>query len=376
MGMNRWAFTWIIFFPAVLLTAQYDHEQVLPGLTGGELLEQLEGNYKPDTVLDFGDAKDVLYGTIYFLDDSVRCVYSGHALYLDPGADPSQYLYLDGSNDGINLEHTYPQSKGAGSGNARSDLYNLYPTRLQVNADRGNLAFGEIPDQATDFWYYKTIKQTQVPSTNIQAYSEATEALFEPREDHKGNVARSVFYFVTMYGAEVDAADPAFFESMRQDLCDWHYADPVDSLEWVRNIQIAGYQSGRPNPFILDCSLAGRTYCDYIDEGCTAVGADHAVLNDGQTEGMTIYPNPFSSAFSLVPEKGTSLIQLVVYNLLGEVVYHQDPAVPSLRPADFSGFRINLEQLPDGIYVVRAMFAGQGTGLRLSQEVLVKKASF
>lgn len=308
----------VVFFHWMWLAqAQFDHEVVLPDLSGESLLAQLKEDFKPETVLDFGEAKDVLYGEVYLQNDSVKCVYTGHTLYLDPDADPSQYLYLDGSPNGINAEHNYPKSKGASSGNALSDMYNLFPSRVQVNADRGNLAFGEIPDPQSLFWYYLDDKLNQIPSENIDAYSEISTSLFEPREDHKGNVARAIFYFVTMYAEEVEAADPSFFEAMRSILCDWHYADPVDSLEWERNIRIASFQSGKRNPFILDCSLAGRSYCDYIDEACISV--DTKEFQDSYTTHLIqkVYPNPGIDHLSIQVNPVMELYQLEIIDLLG-----------------------------------------------------------
>lgn len=370
--MIRYTSLIIAFIFIQKLSAQYDHQAVLPGLSGNALLEQLVLEYKPATVLDFGDSKDTLYGTIYNLHDSVRCVYSGHTLYLEPGSDPSQAVYLNGSNDGINAEHTYPRSKGADSGNARSDLYNLFPTRLQVNGDRGNLPFGEIPDQETDFWYWKDDKQSNIPGENIDAYSEITESFFEPREDHKGNVARAIFYFVTMYAEQVAAADPNYFEPMREDLCNWHYADPVDSLEWIRNYLIASYQSDRPNPFILDCSLAGRTYCDYIDDACTAVPVQKSI-KAGEIRGIQLlYPNPFEDRIRIKTANEVKIIKLEMYDFLGKKVVFSDELNVKLVQNDSTDREILIEESSDGIYLLKAILKKPGEEPWGEEHVLIR----
>jgi endonuclease I len=338
----------ILLLPTFVL-AQFDHEAIFPNESGEILLNKLVENFKPEVVLDFTSAKDTLYAKIYVENDSVTCVYTGHKLYLDPAEDPSQYMYKNGSSEGINAEHNYPKSKGAANGNALSDLYNLFPSRVQVNADRGNHPFSDIVDQQTTFWYYLTDKTQGIPSENIDYYSEGTSAFFEPREDHKGNVARSVFYFVSMYQDEVEQADPSFFESMRSQLCDWHYYDPVDSLEWERNSKIASYQSGKRNPFILDCSLAGRSYCDYIDDACKALNVDE--LSKPQSIHWRIYPNPAKDHFT-IKSSGTILknIHLLLVDAMGSVLLNRTLYENAGRQGTFT---VQLDQsLEPGIYFI------------------------
>ena len=237
-----------------------DNEPVFPELEGEELLEAVSDAYTPTQVLSFSNARDTLFGRIYQRNDSLRCVYTGWTLYLPPNDDPTQAAYLDG--EGINTEHTWPQAKGARFDPPRADMHHLHPTRVDVNGDRGNAPFAEIPDASTERWYWGSQEQGNIPTSNIEVYSEAIVGqAFEPREDHKGNVARAMFYFYTIYRDSALAADPKFLAALqRTTLCEWHLQDPVDALEWERSWQIADHQ-GTPNPFILDCTLAGRMYC-------------------------------------------------------------------------------------------------------------------
>ena len=89
-----------------------------------------------------------------------------------------------------------PQSRGAENGYAKSDMHHLYPTRVDVNSDRGSFPFAEIDDNRTESWYYLNQTRGSIPSTNIDLYSEKQGSRFEPREDHKGDVARSMFLFL------------------------------------------------------------------------------------------------------------------------------------------------------------------------------------
>ncbi len=244
---------------SALLSAQ-PSTILFSGLEGNDLLRAVQERYTPKQVLGYGPARDVMYGQIDNRRDTVCGIYSGHCRYLPPGADPSQALYQNGSTDGINCEHVWPRSKGAKSGNAKSDMHHLFPTRLAVNAARGNAPFAEIPDELTEHWYYADEERTGIPNRFIDAYSESTGEQFEPREARKGDVARAMFYFYTIYRKEALEADPLFFQIQRETLLLWHQLDPADKQEIGRTQAIARYQGGKPNPFVIDPSLAGRLY--------------------------------------------------------------------------------------------------------------------
>ena len=351
----------VIYIP---LSGQFDHEAVYPEETGEILLELLTQEYKAETVLTFGEAKDILYGNIFVENDSVSCVYTGHTLYLKPGEDPSSYLYGSGSQNAINAEHNWPKSKGADEGNALSDLHNLFPSRLQVNSDRANLPFGEINDQQTDFWYYLDGKSSSIPSQNIELYSEGSNSLFEPREDHKGNVARSMFYFFTMYKDKVIAEDPDFFETMRPTLCEWHNMDPVDSLEWLRNNRIAAYQSGKKNPFILDCSLAGRSYCTHVSDECRALDSEPFLTQDLN---VSIYPNPADS-YIIIQSGSNKVKRIKLINMVGQQIYLLDYIEESGNREYY--FNIPLNTLP-GIYILELELEGESGKHAIRKKVVL-----
>jgi hypothetical protein len=349
------------------LDAQFDHQSVYPELEGDPLLTVLVEDFKPATVLTYGQARDTLFAKIDARNDSLIGVYSGHKLYLDPNEDPTTYVYLDGIDDGINTEHTYPRSKGAENGNARSDLHHLYPTRIRVNSDRGNLPFGEIPDQETTKWYYLNGTQSSIPGANIDLFSEGTADFFEPREGHKGNVARSIFYFYTMYRDQADAADPDFFELQKETLCNWHYLDPVDSVEWFRNLAIANYQDGKPNPFILDCTLAGRTYCDMIDQACAVVGTSNT---KSIATAIHVFPNPAQDIVRLrLDGFDSGLVQLKLYRFDGKLIFSKDEIINTDHENDFN---INIKDYNTGIYILNIISISNGQARSYSTRLKIE----
>ncbi len=283
------------------------YQPVFPGQSGQTLLDNLVAAYKPGTVLDWTQSRDTLFSKVFAIDDdSLRCIYSGHTLYLDPTADPTQYVYLNGSTLGMNTEHGYPQSKGAADGNARSDMHHLYPTRIQVNEARADNPFLDIPDNQTDRWFRNAQVVTIPPAQNRDAWSEVNDGqAFEPRESVKGDLARAVFYFYTMYRSQADAADPQFFSLQRPTLCQWHVADPADSAELMRTLRIAPYQEGKANPFVLDCTVAYRSYCPELSSSCATTSAGYPESNGLQAR---VYPVPLTGNGSLhleLPFSGT-----------------------------------------------------------------------
>ncbi len=242
-------------------------QDIFPGLQGQALLDALAAAYRPATVLDYNEARDFMYGELDVVNDSVFCVYTGFGIRRTPGIPPR----TDAFNKGINTEHSWPQSFGAEFGSPRSDLHHIFPTKIEVNGDRASLPFGEIPDGETSRWYYLGQEQSNIPPLAIRPlFSELlTNVRFEPREDHKGNVARAMFYFYTIYRAESDAAAPNFFPPQIATLCNWHDIDPVDARELARTEGIASQQDGKVNPFVIDCNLLSRTYClDLLPVAC------------------------------------------------------------------------------------------------------------
>lgn len=260
--------------------AQYDQEDVFPGVTGTELTNKVLESFKTTKTLSYDVARDTMFLNVYRHKDSVECIYSGHKIYLPLGVDPSAYLYNSGDENGINTEHVYPQSKGAKVGIARSDMHHLFPARVSVNEERSSLPFAEIPDYKTLKWFYQTVESDNTPgSSTIDLYSEKWTKTWEPRESVKGDVARAIFYFYTMYKDNADNADSDFFDIQKEILCTWHYQDPVDSLEWHRNTLKAKWQDGKRNPFILDCSLVGRMYCNEVSEACAILPTEEQTLD-------------------------------------------------------------------------------------------------
>lgn len=323
---------------------------LFPGESGAALLASIRGAYRPASVRG---TNDDLYARIDSTTVDGRlgvvCVYTGYFVPFDgvPNDDPSQDVF--NNEAGINQEHTWPQSLL--DSQARRDLHNLFPTQVRVNGDRGNDRFAEIPDAQATRWYRGAppYTQTTVPTEALDEYSEIRQGVsFEPREDHKGNVARALFYMAAVYDVETNADFP-FDEADRRTLYDWHRADPVTEADQARSARVAAFQDGKDNPFVLDSTLVRRAFFpDIVGTDAEAGPAAPALRLDG--------PSPFRSEARLtltVPEAAD--VRAEAFDALGRRVrvLYDGPAGAGALPLRLGG-----GGLAPGVYVVRVRAGG------------------
>jgi endonuclease I len=130
-------------------------------------------------------------------------------------------------NQGINTEHTWPQSLFNQDLPMRSDLFHLFPTQQNANGQRANFPFGTVSNPT---WQ--------------QGGSKLGGGVFEPRDQQKGPTARAMMYFVLRYQNYSN-----YLNGQEAILRQWHTQYPPDQVEQVRNQAIFQLQNNR-NPFI------------------------------------------------------------------------------------------------------------------------------
>jgi len=211
------------------------------GLAGEELKKWLRDTYYTGKhkSLGYDTARRYMYNYIDNESGTLICVYSGFSQAVPYGGTTT-------FPDPINCEHTVPQSFFDKRNPMVSDLHHLYPTHMTWNGVRGSYPFNDIDDNLTTKWMYEASSQPEIPSADIDFYSESNGSEFEPPEAHKGNLARAVFYFYTMYPTEAGAMSKVADGDL---LYQWHLSDPVDATERERNDAIEQYQGDR-NPYI------------------------------------------------------------------------------------------------------------------------------
>lgn len=114
-------------------------------------------------------------------------------------------------------------------GRMEADLFNLKPAIGEVNGDRANFAFAELPAQ-----------QPQYGACPFKV--DFTRKLAEPRLEVRGDIARIYFYMADKYALELT-------KSQQRLLLKWHQDDPVDAREQMLGQRIA-QQMGHPNYFV------------------------------------------------------------------------------------------------------------------------------
>ena len=229
-----------------------------PGVYGDDLHELISNEYTTSFTLGYSSARDTMYSIIDSNEGSVSCIYTDFSVDLIPGADPSITMY----EGGINCEHSWPQSMGASSEPMKSDLHHLFPCKDNVNSSRSNNPYADIPDYLTDSWFYLDQTLNDIPAENTihnfsESYTSSNEDRFEPKENSKGDIARAMFYFNTIYSS---IADQDFFNLQKNILFEWHYNDIAIEPEINRTWIIASYQNDIPNPFVIDPTLVWRIY--------------------------------------------------------------------------------------------------------------------
>jgi len=235
-----------------LLVSFFVNAQNPPADLSGEALKSwLKQNYfdGKHVTLEYNTSRMYLYNYIDNHNNTVTCIYSGLQVawtYGGTGTNPAP----------INCEHTVPQSFFNSESPMVSDLHHLFPVNGPWNSTRNNNPYGEIDDNVTQKWMYLANSQTTIPTSNIDLYSEYANSVFEPREDTKGDVARAIFYFYTMYPTQAgDISQVGDVSTLYQ----WTVNDPVNQTEIDRNNAIALYQKDL-NPYIIYPELIERAW--------------------------------------------------------------------------------------------------------------------
>lgn len=170
--------------------------------------------------ISYYDARMEMFSSLDNVDGVVECVYTGTLVETD--TIPSNLV--------MNAEHTWPQSHGSFDGAARSDLHHIYPVTSQINSIRNNHPFCEVAE----------ITREIGPAT--LGFDEEGVRCFEPRDEHKGALARSMFYFAAVYQQSIDDRQESVLRK-------WHREHPVSAAERIRSRHVQVFQ-GSKQPFV------------------------------------------------------------------------------------------------------------------------------
>jgi len=214
------------------ITRNYDLEPLyksLIGTCGVEFRKRLLKKIATNRELDYKDARYIMFAHLDNVNGSVCGVYSGTCIRTK--GIPNHRYY--------NTEHSWCQSWGA-VGIAKSDLHHLFPVKANLNSKRNNFPFCEVSYASWEGY----------GSAFGKSYSRTS--CFEPPQWHKGELARSMFYFAVRYSKRIDSEQEKFFRK-------WNKENSVSDKEHYRNIDIEKYQ-GNKNPFVLYPEFADLIY--------------------------------------------------------------------------------------------------------------------
>ena len=217
------------------------------GKTGQELRAALHEIIKGHTVLGYSELKYAYPDTDGDSDGKLIDIYSSKHWRIDEDGSYKK------EGDAWNKEHLWCQS-WFGSGTPKSDLFHVMPVDGYVNGRRSNHPFAEVKYTANKTNNYRSSNGSTLGTSITEGFSGVA---FEPADEYKGDVARSLFYVSTRYYTE----DASWSSSDMTEKCEikpwamkmllqWHKDDPVSEKEIARNNRIyIDYQHNR-NPFI------------------------------------------------------------------------------------------------------------------------------
>ena len=194
-------------------------------------------------VLSYNEARDSMY--LRFdnwatngrgaATNTLECVYTGRQI----SGFNSRTQVQNTPND-FNCEHTFPQSFFSSASPMLSDMHHLFPTDNNANNQRANTPFGVVLGAPT--W--------------SQGGSKLGGGVFEPRDVHKGAVARAMLYFGIMYGGN-STVQISYLSSQEPTLKSWANQYLPTAVDIRRNTDI-GRAQGNRNPLVDYPQLLNR----------------------------------------------------------------------------------------------------------------------
>ena len=279
-------------------------------------------NYK-NSLLEQYEKHDTLNGKKF-----VVCAYSGDIVVYDPPFDWNKL--------GLSREHTFAHSwmpsypANSSAKPEYSDLHNLYVTNLEkANSVRSNHPFGEVTDSL--IFSFKEGKL---------GYN-GSKIVYEPRDLHKGNVARAIFYMSVAYNGiqSLSWKIPAYQD--QEVLKKWHFEDLPDNYEIARHEFIYNIQGNR-NPFI-----------DSIQFACF-IDFSKLLSNKNRCENLQIDELPFLKTSLIQCDNNwlfvdSKINNLSITDLTGKTVFTLD---------DNDVNQIDISSLTSGFYLLRFQIDG------------------
>jgi endonuclease I len=240
------------------------------------------------------------------------------------GTPPYEYTFItdqcgtggvSNENTCYSREHSFPKSWFGGEVQPMyTDLFHIYPVDQYVNNKRSDYPYGKV---GTATW--TSMNGGKLGNCVTTGY---TGTVFEPRDEFKGDFARSYFYMATRYenviatwqnnnpnGAVVldGTSYPVFQTWYLNMLISWNTQDPVSQKEIDRNNAAYAQQDNR-NPYIDHPEYVAMVWLPGIPSATTLAAT--GITATGATLNGTVNPNGVSTTwhfdYGLTTSYGTS----------------------------------------------------------------------
>jgi len=297
------------------------------------------------------------------------------------GTDVYEYTVanLTGSanaeGQGWNREHMMPQSTFNSNYPMYSDLFYVIPTDARINQLRSNYPYGIAKTTTTPFYTFTNGSRISANGTPGSGY---TGRVYEPIDEFKGDIARSLLYFAVRYEGKLglfnyyngtsaandrsplDGTEEKAFEDWYLNiLLQWHNQDPVSQREIDRNNEVYALQKNR-NPFI--------DYPQWVNAiwNQTANSLEpQAPTNLSITQTSAYFVN-----LSWTPSPDADVIGYKIYQNDVLIAYTKDTSVSidHLEPSTFYNFKV---QAYDNSYY-QSMYSNTVSATTLATDIYAK----
>lgn len=252
MRLTRTVFVTVTLVGMAQLAAAQSNS-VFPGDTGPALAAKVRAAFAPTSpTTNYKAARQKMFNEVDGVNGRCRLLYTPEDIVVNGQIPPGGVA---------NCEHVWAQNRfenAAKRAQIKCDLHHIYPSRPMPNGVRSNNPFADIPDTQTTKWFQTNTPQTAPPPpASRDQFSEAVSSQFEPREAHKGDVARAMFYVSVIYGDQ--ALNTAWFSPQVNTLLQWNAADLPDAFDLGRSDRVRAIQGNR-NPFVTDPTLPYRIH--------------------------------------------------------------------------------------------------------------------
>jgi len=302
----------------------------------------------PHSLIFYSDYQRTLIDEFYERDTTngqrvTTCVYSSHNHIYTPPMDFSS----------MSREHTIPDSWmntfGDNSTEQYQDYHNLFPTLLAgVNQTRSNYPLGEVVNVSATYLDGKF-------GTNSLG-----QTVYEPRDEHKGDAARAMFYMLIAYDGFVTGwggFDNLLSNATNQDqdvLKSWHWNDLPDALDHARNDYVDSLQGNR-NPFVDSVDFVCFIDFNNLNKITTAAPCLTTPLNVEETvisEITSVYPNPANSQITIATEvREDHAAELRITDITGRIIQTMNISFAIGK----SYFNLDVSMLSSGIYNIELL---------------------